>query len=671
MRSHLMPGQSHSDSSFVPPVAHDSDSPDIAWRPGPAYLERSRLLRFMRAQGISDYQELMRRSVQEPGWFWDAVCKDLELEWYRPYEQVMDGSGGVAWTTWFKGGRFNYVHNALDKHAQSARRDQPAVIWEGETGAAQTLTYAQLAAETNRLANALRALGVGRGDRVGVYLPMIPAVVIATFACSKIGAIYTPIFSGYAAGAVASRLEGCEARLLITANAFHRRGAEIDMKAVADEAASACPSVEHVLVYRHTAREPAAWNGGRDVWWHEATAGQSDQYATEQMDPEDPYMIIYTSGTTGKPKGTVHVHGGFPIKGAQDMAHCFDFQAGERFFWMTDIGWMMGPWVISGSLMLGGTVVLYDGAPNYPKADRLWEMAARYRVTHLGVSPTLIRALMPAGDDLPARHDLSSLVLVGSSGEPWTPEAWHWLFEHVGKRERPIINYSGGTEISGGIVGCTTITPIKPCSFSGPVPGIAADVVDDEGHPLRGQVVELAIRQPWPGMTRGFWKDPARYEAAYWQRIPGLWVHGDFAVIDQDGYWYILGRSDDTIKVAGKRLGPAEVESAAVTHPAVNEAAAVGVPHPVKGETVVVFAVLRPGTEPSDALRSEIQAEVVRAMGPALKPETVLFVTALPKTRNGKVLRRLIRARHLGKTDLGDLSSLESPDALEAIANAR
>ncbi len=661
-----MTGQSHSDSSFVPPVARDSDSPDIAWRPGPAYLERSRLLRFMRAQGISDYQELMRRSVQDPGWFWDAVCKDLELEWYRPYEQVMDGSGGVAWTTWFRGGRFNYVHNALDKHAQSARRDQPAVIWEGETGATQTLTYAQLAAETNRLANALRALGVGRGDRVGVYLPMIPAVVIATFACSKIGAIYTPIFSGYAAGAVASRLEGCEAKLLITANAFHRRGTEVDMKAAADEAADACPTVQHVLVYRHTDRQPATWNGGRDVWWHEALAGQSDQYATEQMDPEDPYMIIYTSGTTGKPKGTVHVHGGFPIKGAQDMAHCFDFQAGERFFWMTDIGWMMGPWVISGSLILGGTVVLYDGAPNYPRADRLWEMAARYRVTHLGVSPTLIRALMPAGDDLPARHDLSSLVLVGSSGEPWTPEAWHWLFEQVGKRERPIINYSGGTEISGGIVGCTTIQPLKPCAFSGAVAGVAADVVDEQGQPVRGTVGELVIRAANPGMTRGFWGDAQRYLDTYWSRLPDTWVHGDWAEIDADGFWYIRGRSDDTIKIAGKRLGPAEAEAAACAHPAVAQAAAIGLPHEVKGEELVIFAVLRPEYQPGEQLRAEVAEQVARELGKALRPAAVHFVSDLPRTRSGKIMRRTIRAVFLAK-DPGDLSSLENPAALEEL----
>ena len=381
-------------------------------------------------------------------------------------------------------------------------------------------------------------------------------------------------------------------------------------------------------------------------------------------------MIIYTSGTTGKPKGAVHVHCGFPIKGAQDMAHLFDVQADDTLFWLTDIGWMMGPWAISGTLMLGATLVIYEGTPDYPGPDRLWALVERHGVTILGISPTVIRSLMAHGDEPVRRHDLSKLRVLGATGEPWNPDPWRWCFEVVGGGTRPIINYSGGTEISGGIVGCTTITPIKPCSFAGPVPGMAADVVDEQGNPVRGQVGELVIRQPWPGMTRGFWHDPARYDDAYWSRIPGVWVHGDWAAVDGDGFWYILGRSDDTIKVAGKRLGPAEVESAAVAHPAVTEAAAIGVPHEIKGEAIVVFVVPQPGVEPTEQLREEIRAEVAKALGPALKPEAVLFVTQLPKTRNGKVLRRLIRARHLGKTDLGDTSSLESPDALEAIAQA-
>jgi acetyl-CoA synthetase len=381
-------------------------------------------------------------------------------------------------------------------------------------------------------------------------------------------------------------------------------------------------------------------------------------------------MIIYTSGTTGKPKGAQHVHCGFPIKGAQDMAHCFDLQPGDILFWFTDIGWMMGPWAISGALMLGATLFMYDGTPDYPNPDRVWDMIERHKITHLGISPTAIRSLMTAGDEWVTRHDMSSLHFLGSTGEPWNPDPWRWYFEKVGGGRCPIINYSGGTEISGGILACNSLLPIKPASFSAPVPGMAADVIDDEGNPVRGAVGELAIRGPWPGMTRGFWRDEQRYIETYFSRIPGIWVHGDWAQIDEDGYWYILGRSDDTIKVAGKRVGPAEVESAAVSHPAVSEAAAIGVPDELKGEVVVVFAILRPAFEPTDALRAEIGATITGQLGKSLAPKRVLFVKEVPKTRNAKIMRRVIKARYLGK-DLGDISSLENPSALDEIGRAR
>ena len=647
----------------------ESLSEPVAWTPTQEYLDRSRLLRFMRRHSIPDYPTLLRRAESDPSWFWDAVAEDLGLVWQRPYTQVMDTSRGIPWTRWYTGGKFNYVVTALDQHAERTP-DKLAVVWEGEEGEERRLTYSELLAMTNRCANALASLGVRKGDRVAIYLPMIPETVAATLACGKLGAVFLPVFSGYGADAVATRLQDSGATVIITADGYYRRGKPVSMKRNADTAVALSPTVEHMVVVRRLGNE-VDWIEGRDHWWSESVDNQPGDCETLDTDAEDPYMLIYTSGTTGKPKGAVHVHCGFPIKGAQDMAHCFDVQPDDTFFWLTDIGWMMGPWAISGALMLGATLAIYDGTPDYPAPDRLWAFAERHGVTVMGIAPTVIRSLMTHGDDLVRRHDLSKLRILGASGEPWNSGPWHWAFDVVGGGRCPIINYSGGTEISGGIVGCTTITPIKPCSFSGPIPGMAADVVDDAGQPVRGQVGELVIRQPWPGMTRGFWQAPERYEAAYWNRFPGLWVHGDFAAIDADGYWYILGRSDDTIKVAGKRLGPAEVESAAVAHPAVTEAAAVGVPHEVKGETVVVFAVLTAGVEPSDALRDEIRAEVVKALGPALKPDSVLFVRQLPKTRNGKVLRRLIRARHLGKTDLGDLSSLESAEALDEIANAR
>jgi acetyl-CoA synthetase len=648
----------------------------IAWTPTPEYLERSRLLRFMRRQGISTYDELVVRAAASPAWFWDAVVKDLDLRWYAPYDSVLDLSAGIEWPRWFGGGKFNYVANALDKHVgalgqgeQPSRPDQLAIIWEGEEGAVRRLSYAELTHLTNQCANALVAMGMRKGDRVGIFMPMIPETVAAVLACGKIGAIYIPIFSGYGAEAVATRLRDAGARMLVTADGFFRRGKLVTMYETAIEATEQSPAVEHVLIARRAGRD-LALRDGKDVWWGDAVERQSGICDTLQTDAEDPYMIIYTSGTTGRPKGAVHTHDGFPIKGVQDLAHCFDVQADDRLLWVTDIGWMMGPWAISGTLMLGGTLVIYDGTPDYPQPDRLWDLAERHRVTVLGVSPTAIRSLMTQGDDLVRRHDLSSLRIIGSTGEPWNLDPWKWCFNVVGSGRCPIINYSGGTEISGGIVGCTTITPIKPCSFSGPIPGMAADVVDEAGNPVRGAVGELVIRGPWPGMTRGFWNDRQRYLDSYWSRFPGVWLHGDFAAIDQDGFWYILGRSDDTIKVAGKRLGPAEAESAAVGHPAVVEAVAIGVPHPIKGETLVILAVLAPGTQPTAALADEIRAAVTEMLGPALRPDRVLFVSQLARTRNGKILRRLMRQSYLGMP-LGDLTSLENPVALEEIAALR
>jgi acetyl-CoA synthetase len=651
------------------PVAQDSNSPDIAWRPSLAYLERNRLRRFMARHDIASVAELVDRSAADIAWFWDAVVQDLDLEWFQPYTAVVDLSRGVEWPRWFPGGRYNYVHDAVDKHAARLRPQATALIWEGEDGAVTTLTYAELAAQVNQAANALKALGLGKGDRVGVFMPMVPETVIATLAISKIGAIYIPIFSGYAGAAVAARLGDCGARLLITADGFYRRGGQVPMKETADEAAAASPTVEHVLVVRRLGRA-VPWTAGRDLWWDELVPAQSAECATEQTDAEDPYMIIYTSGTTGRPKGAVHTHCGFPIKGAQDMAHGFDLQPGDVLFWITDIGWMMGPWAISGSLMLGATLMIYEGVPGYPQPDRLWALVERHGVTHLGISPTAVRSLMGQGDHWVKAHDLSRLLFFGSTGEPWNPDPWRWLFDVVGESQRPILNYSGGTEISGGILCCNPLLPLKPCSFNTPVPGMAADVVDADGQPVRGQVGELVIRRPWVGMTRGFWQAPDRYIETYWARFPGVWVHGDWALIDDDGFWYILGRSDDTIKVAGKRVGPAEVESAAVSHPAVAEAAAIGVPNELKGEVVVVFVMLRPNYAPSEPLRGEIEAAIVHQLGKSLKPEAVRFVQDIPRTRNAKILRRLVRKRYLDEP-LGDTSALENPAALDEIAAAR
>ena len=412
------------------------------------------------------------------------------------------------------------------------------------------------------------------------------------------------------------------------------------------------------------------WTTPRDHRWEDVVPRQSDVCDTVRTDAEDPLMIIYTSGTSGRPKGTVHSHCGFAIKAAQDMAHCFDVHDTDTMYWVTDIGWMMAPWELFGMTLLGGTTVIYDGALDYPGPDRLWGIVERHGVSVLGVSPTLVRALMRHGEAPVRRHDLSSLRILGSTGEPWNPESWRWLFEMAGGSRLPIINYSGGTETSGGLVAGNVLTPMKPCSFAGPPPGIAADVVDTAGRSVRNQVGELVVRAPWIGMTRGFWKDAERYEQTYWSRFPGVWVHGDWAAIDEDGLWYILGRSDDTIKIAGKRLGPAEVESVLVEHPAVGESAAIGVPDAAKGQALVCFCVLLPDHTASDALEEELKALVAIRLGKPLRPKAIEFVRDLPKTRNAKVMRRVIRSAYLDEAP-GDLSSLENPQAVEEVRNVR
>ena len=644
---------------------------DIVWRPTPDYVNRSHLKRFMDRHGLASFDDLLRRSTSDVAWFTDAILKYLDIQFRQPYREVVDLSRGIAWPRWCVGGQLNIGYNCVDKYYRDSKlARRPAVIWEGEEGGSRTLTYADLYDEVNRCANALRLLGFGKGDAIGLFMPMTPEIVVALLAIVKIGGIVLPLFSGYGVSAIVARLVDGEAKALLTADGFFRRGQVVPMKPVADEAAAQVPSLREMIVLKR-AGNPVSMKAGRDHWWHDLVPAQSQFAESAPTDAEDPLMIIYTSGTTGRPKGAVHTHCGFPVKSAQDMAFGTDVQAGDVMYWITDMGWMMGPWLVFGTLLLGATMFLYDGAPDHPGPDRLWAMVERHKITQLGISPTLVRALIKFGEEPVKKHDLSSLRLFGSTGEPWNPDPWLWLFNTVGGGRLPIINYSGGTEISGGIVMGNPLLPLKPCAFSAPCPGIAADVVDENGNPVRNQVGELVIRAPWIGMTRGFWKDPQRYEETYWSRWPNVWVHGDWAAVDEDGLWYILGRSDDTIKVAGKRLGPAEIESVLVAHPAVVEAAAIGVPDEVKGSEVVCFCVLRPGHAPSDreALREALKAKVADELGKPLKPREIKFVKDLPKTRNAKVMRRIIRAAYLG-LDPGDTSSLENPAAVEEIKRA-
>jgi acetyl-CoA synthetase len=640
----------------------------FAWSPTPEVVARSRLRRFLDALDCPDLASLQARARDDLDWFWSAAADDIGIGWSRRPTRIHDSSEGIPWTRWWIGGRLNLATNTVDRHAQVGG-DRVALIWEGDDEATHRLTYAELSAEVARAAGALRALGVGPGDAVGLCLPMIVETVVLFLACAKVGAIMAPLFSGFGAGAIASRLSDCDAKVLCVADGMMRRGGRVLMKPTADQAAESLPALEHMLVVRRLDAD-VPMRPGRDVFHDEFCASLPADAPTHDTAADDPFMLIYTSGTTGRPKGTVHLQGGFPIKSTQDMAHCFDVGAGDRLLWVTDIGWMMGPWAICGTLTLGATLVIYEGTPDHPGPDRLWSVAARHGVSVLGVAPTVVRALMRHGDDPARSHDLSALRILGSSGEPWNPDPWLWFQRTVGGGRLPLINYSGGTEVSGGILCGNVLTPATPCSFSGPVPGMDAEVFDEQGRPLRERVGELVVRRPWPGMTRGFWRDPERYLDTYWSRYPDVWVHGDWAEIDQNGLWYIHGRSDDTIKVAGKRLGPAEVESVLVAHPAVAEAAAIGVPDALKGEAVVAFAVLRSGIADHPGLRAELAELIVADLGKALAPKAVEIVAELPKTRNAKVLRRVIRAVYLG-TDPGDLSSLENRSAISAIAAAR
>ena len=637
-----------------------------AWSPPADAWATSRVGRFGSAHGFRSFTALRDASIADPVWFWDAVVQHLGLPFSTPYDTVLDTSAGIPWATWFTGGRTNLATMCVDRWAADTPEVE-ALVWEGEEGAPRTWTFAELRAEADGLAHLLRERGVRSGDAVGIFLPMLPETVAAVLAVAKLGAVFVPVFSGYGSEAVRVRLEDAEAVALVTADGFLRRDKPIPMLATALGAAAALASVTTVVVVdRLGAPRP---HDGRCVAW---PTRAREPFATVAVDSEHPLFLAYTSGTTGAPKGVVHVHAGWTAKVAEEGAFQTDIGVGDRVFWLADLGWIMGPWLLTAGLANGATLLLYDGAPDHPGPDRLWAFLARHRATHCGISPTLVRALMAAGDHHPRAHDLSALRILASTGEPWNEDPWRWYSEVVGRGRCPVINISGGTEVGACFLSPHPVHPISPMSLGGPSLGMAVDVYDDDGHPLRGAVGELVCTQPWPGMTRGLYRDPERYLATYWSRWPDVWVHGDWASIeatDEGEEWFLHGRSDDTIKVAGKRLGPAEVESALVSHPAVVEAAAVGLPDALKGEQLWGYAVLAAGVESSEGLRSELVERVADQLGSSFRPAGVRFTRALPKTRSAKVLRRAVRAVAVG-SELGDLSSLEDPATLDAIREA-
>ncbi len=637
---------------------------DVAWTPSPAAVAAANVTRFMKAHGISTYDDLVRRSTSDTAWFWDAALKDLGARWQRPYDAIVDRSKGIEWTKWFVGGKLNIVDNCLDRHLPRLK-DKPVVLWEGDDGSTRRLTYGELDDLVGRLAGFLRRSGVRPGDAVGIFMPMVPEILAVFFACLKVGAVAVPVFSAFAAPALAVRLRDAKAKVLFTADGVSRRGKRAPLKPEADLAVAQVPSIEKVVVLRRLGID-VPMTAGRDVTFDAAVAGPASPQATEVLDAEATSLVIYTSGTTGKPKGTVHTHGGCLAQMAKELGYYFDVKPDDVFFWVTDIGWMMGPWEMIGVTFFGATIVILEGAPNHPNPDRLWEIVARLKVTHLGISPTAIRLLKTAEESWVRKHDLSTLRILGSTGEPWDPESWQWFFEKVGGSRCPVINISGGTEIVGCLLSPLPITPLKPCTLRGPGLGMDVDVFGDDGQPIRGGIGHLVCKQAAPSMTKGFLGDPQRYLDTYFSRWPGVWYHGDWAKVDEDGYWFLYGRSDDTIKVAGKRTGPAEVEGALIEHPAVAEAAAIGVPHDIKGEGLVCFVVLKAGHAPGEALREELKDQVVKHLGKTLKPEELRFAAHLPKTRSAKIVRGAIRKVWLGEAP-GDTSSIDNPDTLDDI----
>jgi acetyl-CoA synthetase len=685
------------------PALDDVDQ--VVHEPSREFVESTNVYEFMREYGIEDYEELIERTTAEVDgepesgidWFWDEIVDYLGIEFYEAYDEVRDDSEGPQFTDWYPGGRINAAHNAVDRYAasDSEARNRLATIWEGEDGEVREITFHELHRRSNRVANALEERGIETGDTVGLYMPMVPEVASILYGCLKVGAIAVPIFSGFGVDAVATRIEDAECSVLFTGDGFYRRGDPVLLKDTADEAIQQAGHVDHTIVYdRLGAGDPEVaadipWHDERDEWWKDAVEPAADAYETKELPSDQESMLLYSSGTTGKPKGIVHTHAGALIQAAKEIYFGFDHQPSDRFFWVSDIGWMMGPWTLLGNHAFGGTVFMYEGAPDHPNPDRFWEMIDRHGITTFGVSPTAVRALRKAGDgrtesDEPSEtdgfgddewlegHDLSTLRLLGSTGEPWDPESWNWFYRNVGNGECPIINISGGTEIMGCFLMPMPIQSLKPCTLGGPGLGMDVDVVDRDGKSVAGDHERgyLVARDSCPSMTKSLWSGDERYLEEYWSTWDDLWDHGDWAQVDEDGLWFLHGRADDALNVAGRKVGPAEVEGALIEHDAVNQAAAIGAPDETTGTAVVAYVILEPGVEPSEDLRQELREQVGEELGKPFRPRDVLFVDEFPKTQSGKIIRRAIQATYTGE-ELGDMSSIENPEALDALEAAR
>ncbi len=643
---------------------------EIVHEPSQSFVSETNIHGFMEAYGIPDYSSLISRTCGDIDWFWDELPAYLGIDFDEPYDSVRDDADGPQFTEWYVNGALNIAHNVLDRHRDELG-NKPAILWEGEPGEQRSYTFDELSEEANQVANYLEEAGIDTGDTVGLYMPMVPEVASILYGCFKVGAIAVPIFSGFGVDAVATRIEDSACSVLFTGDGFYRRGNEVNLKSTADSAIEDVGTVEQLVVYDRLGTESSLTND-RDVWWDDAVTQSRTEYATKTLASNQESMLLYSSGTTGKPKGIIHTHAGAILQSAKEIYFGFDHKDDDRFFWVSDIGWMMGPWMLIGNHTFGGTIFMYEGAPDEPNPGRFWRMIDDHNLTVFGISPTAIRALRKQSNEWVYNHDLSSLRLLGSTGEPWDPESWFWFYEEVGNEDCPIINISGGTEIFGCFLMPLPIQPLKPCSLGGPGLGMDIDIVNEPGESIRdsGERGYLVARDSCPSMTKSLWGGDERYLEEYWSTWPNLWNHGDWAQRDDDGYWFLLGRADDTLNVAGRKVGPAEVEGAVIDHEAVNQAAAIGVPDETTGTAVVVYVVLESGISPSTAVQEDLKAHVGTELGKPFIPREIHFVDEFPMTQSGKIIRRAIQSIYVGE-DLGDMSSIENPAALDAIRAAK
>jgi len=606
---------------------------------------------------VKDYDAAMKTAAADPEKFWSDAAKDIA--WFQPWTKVLDKSNKPFYK-WFISAKTNLAYNAVDRHIEAGKGEKTAILWEDETGRARKYTYLELFREMNKMANALRSLGVKKGDRVAIYMPNIPEIAISMLACAKIGAMHSVVYAGYSAMALTDRIQDASAKILITADGSFRRGKIVSLKDVVDSAVVNCPTIQKVIVVKNN-EQPVNFNAAKDIWYHELIKDKSEEAACEEMDSEDPAFVLYTSGTTAKPKGIIHAVGGYMVGVLRTIKWVFDLHGNEILWCTADPGWITGhSYIIYGPLLAGITTLMYEGVPDMPEPDRIWKTVEKYSVNILYTAPTLIRAMAKYGNEWPAKHEMKSLRILGSVGEPLNPAAWRWYYEFVGKNRCPIMDTWWQTETGMHMLTPLPAAPLKAGSVTKPFPGIIADVVDKDGKKVAvGKGGYLVILNQWPSMVRTIFNNPDRYVKTYWQEIPGFYASGDIAFKDKDGFYWIQGRGDDVLKIAGHRIGTAEVESAFVKHKAVAEAGVIGIPDPVKGEVIKAFLILKQGFTPSEELKKELLLTVRHALGPVAVIGDIAFVDSLPKTRSGKIMRRVLKARELGLPE-GDTSALVS-----------